>query len=622
MGRSASSGGGGGGVAEEEEEEEEWEASGGEGGGGSGGGGGGGDDDSGDDEDDDEGAEGYRRGGYAPVAPGDAFKGGRYSAVAKLGWGHFSTVWLAWDSHLQTHVALKVQKSAPHYTEAALDEITLLQQSAAGDPGGVRGVVRLLDHFRHVGPHGVHVCMVFERLGDNLLTLIRRHRYRGLPLPAVRELAKGVLAALDYLHRELSIIHTDLKPENVLLTTPAEDLPGRPPPSKLKRKAKKAGVDAGGGARPISTPSAPCSTAVKAAQTDGSGSSCGPAAEPPAAARPGAPGISAAAATSFQAEPGNRECTQEPTATTPMHTAMEGVATAAAVQGDTCMAEPGGEQLPPPPRRRWDDDLRCKIVDLGNACWTYKQFTSDIQTRQYRCPEVLLGAKYSTAADMWSLACIIFELVTGDVLFDPRSGDDFDRDEDHLALMMELIGKIPRKIALNGKYSRHFFTRHGELRHIRRLRFWPLDRVLTEKYDLPPHEAKGLAEFLVPMLDFSQERRATAEQALRHPWLNAPATAPAAKDHDDQGAQSSSEVKADSNLKQDNKGGRGGRPRKSGFSDHGPPAQAAVMEQAKERAESFDEALAIEKAEIAMCNVAIRGLSKESDRPLLTTRST
>ncbi len=82
-----------------------------------------------------------------------------------------------------------------------------------------------------------------------------------------------------------------------------------------------------------------------------------------------------------------------------------------------------------PSREVKELDLRCKIVDLGNACWTYKQFTSDIQTRQYRCPEVLLGSKYSTSADMWSFACIVFELATGDVLFDPRSGEDFDRDE-------------------------------------------------------------------------------------------------------------------------------------------------------------------------------------------------
>ncbi|KAK1584194.1 hypothetical protein Q3G72_030679 [Acer saccharum] len=68
--------------------------------------------------------------------------------------------------------------------------------------------------------------------------------------------------------------------------------------------------------------------------------------------------------------------------------------------------------------------LKCKLVDFGNACWTYKQFTNDIQTRQYRCPEVLLGAKYSTSADLGSFACICFELLTGDVLFDPHSGDN------------------------------------------------------------------------------------------------------------------------------------------------------------------------------------------------------
>ena len=33
-------------------------------------------------------------------------------------------------------------------------------------------------------------------------------------------------------------------------------------------------------------------------------------------------------------------------------------------------------------------ELEAKVVDFGNACWTHKQFTSDIQTRQYRCPEV------------------------------------------------------------------------------------------------------------------------------------------------------------------------------------------------------------------------------------------
>lgn len=55
-----------------------------------------------------------------------------------------------------------------------------------------------------------------------------------------------------------------------------------------------------------------------------------------------------------------------------------------------------------------------------------------------------------------------FELATGDYLFEPHSGEDYTRDEDHLAHIIELIGPIPRHIALGGKYSREFFNRRGK----------------------------------------------------------------------------------------------------------------------------------------------------------------
>ena len=83
--------------------------------------------------------------------------------------------------------------------------------------------------------------------------------------------------------------------------------------------------------------------------------------------------------------------------------------------------------------------LQVKIADLGNACWTYHHFTEDIQTRQYRSLEVILGAGYSTSADIWSLACMAFELATGDYLFEPHSGDNYSRDEDHIAHIIELL---------------------------------------------------------------------------------------------------------------------------------------------------------------------------------------
>ncbi|KAG5570333.1 hypothetical protein H5410_060099 [Solanum commersonii] len=71
------------------------------------------------------------------------------------------------------------------------------------------------------------------------------------------------------------------------------------------------------------------------------------------------------------------------------------------------------------------------------------------------------------------------------------------------------------RIALGGRYSRDLFNKHGDLRHIRRLRFWPLKKVLVEKYEFSEQDAKDLSDFLVP------EKRPTAIQCLLHPWINA-----------------------------------------------------------------------------------------------------
>ena len=57
-----------------------------------------------------------------------------------------------------------------------------------------------------------------------------------------------------------------------------------------------------------------------------------------------------------------------------------------------------------------------------------------------------------------------FEMATGDYLFEPHSGEDYTRDEDHLAHIIELVGVIPRNIAFSGKYSKEFFKKNGKQR--------------------------------------------------------------------------------------------------------------------------------------------------------------
>lgn len=91
--------------------------------------------------------------------------------------------------------------------------------------------------------------------------------------------------------------------------------------------------------------------------------------------------------------------------------------------------------------------------------------------------------------------------------------------QDHLAQMQELLGLMPKHIALCGKESKNYFNRKGELRFIKHLNFWSLKDVLIEKYHFSEKEATEISDFMLPMLHFSPSRRATAQQMLQHPWI-------------------------------------------------------------------------------------------------------
>uniref|UniRef100_A0A8C6LRW6 non-specific serine/threonine protein kinase n=1 Tax=Nothobranchius furzeri TaxID=105023 RepID=A0A8C6LRW6_NOTFU len=454
----------------------------------------------GSDDDEQEDPNDYCRGGYHHVKIGDLFNG-RYHVIRKLGWGHFSTVWLAWDIQEKSFVAMKVVKSAEHYTETALDEIKLLKSVRNTDPRDPsrEKVVQLLDDFKISGMNGTHVCMVFEVLGYHLLKWIIKSNYQGLPLPCVKSIIRQVLQGLDYLHSKCKIIHTDIKPENILLTVNEPYIrkmaaeatqwqkSGAPPPSgsagyilslwpakmsknkkkKMKKKQKKQAE----------------LLEKRIQETEGGA----------------LPDVNVLHQT-LQDQPeisGLRELN---------HLLL-------------CLVPSAGSMLINPLDPQNADKLQVKIADLGNACWVHKHFTDDIQTRQYRSLEVLTGAGYSTPADIWSTACMAFELATGDYLFEPHSGEDYSRDEDHIALIIELLGKVPRKLILAGKYSKEFFTKKGDLRHITKLKPWALFDVLVEKYEWSKEEAHSFSSFLLPMLDLVPERRATAAQCLSHPWL-------------------------------------------------------------------------------------------------------
>jgi len=349
------------------------------------------------------------------------------------------------------HVAIKVQGAGNRQAQVAQDEIALLKAVVNARaartrrtrrvddelPAGGDCVVALRGSFALSGTARTQICLALEPLGPSLLDVIIDHSYAGCRLSVVAHIMRDVLAGLDFLHTQCKIVHTDVKPENVLLCIPP----------------------VGGGS-----------------------------------------------ARDWWAA--NKEAVDEQS------------------------GEGGKKTQQQRLRRGWSGSwraaklFRAKIVDLGNACPESRPFTDDIQTIEYRSPEVVLGAGFSSKADLWSAACMAFELITGEYLFDPQEARDteggallYEREEDLLALQQELLGRIPLALATKGRKFEQLMTCSGSLRRIPALKFWKLEDVLVDKYCVARQEAREIADFLLPMLRYDPAERASAAEMLSHPWL-------------------------------------------------------------------------------------------------------
>ncbi|KAJ0413153.1 kinase-like domain-containing protein [Aspergillus carlsbadensis] len=169
--------------------------------------------------------EDYRPGKYHPVNFGDTLKGSRYRVIRKLGYGSYSTVWLARDQELNRHVALKIPIADPEISKHELDILHALSQ-AASEHSGKSHVLTLVDSFEHSGPNGVHRCFVFDIMGPSLATALEepseelkklcttRKRY---PTWMVKSILYQTLLGIDFFHRN-GVAHGDLSQSNLLFS--------------------------------------------------------------------------------------------------------------------------------------------------------------------------------------------------------------------------------------------------------------------------------------------------------------------------------------------------------------------------------------------------------------------
>ncbi|OJD16067.1 CMGC/SRPK protein kinase [Emergomyces pasteurianus Ep9510] len=159
----------------------------------------------------------YGVGGFHRVALGDTFDAGRYRILRKLGYGQYSTVWLARDSTNQRYVALKLLRADCHGGPERIILSKITDISSKSKHEGRRFILPFLHQFKHPGPNGVHVCFVFDVLGHHLYFQCSKYEDGRLPVRSIRIIARQLLLGLDFIHTECGVIHTDMHPKNILL---------------------------------------------------------------------------------------------------------------------------------------------------------------------------------------------------------------------------------------------------------------------------------------------------------------------------------------------------------------------------------------------------------------------
>ena len=387
--------------------------------------------------------------GHYIVKPNTLFAN-RFIIIKLLGQGTFGKVVQCFDKIKNEHVAIKIIRNIQKYRDAAKIELRVLSTLKKFDPENTNHCIHLRECFDYRG----HICIVTDLLKISLYDFLENNKYIGFPGSQIQSIAKQLIRTVCFLH-DLGIIHTDLKPENVLLKDDNYH--------KLKI------------------------------------------------------------------------------------TSLTIISAYLSLKND----------------KRSIKFLKILnltdiyVIDFGSSIFDSEYHSLVVSTRHYRAPEIIFNCGWSFAIDLWSVGCILVELIIGEPLFKTHN------DQEHLHMIQKISGElINQQMVLMCKKQGYkvgeYFDDNCQLIKLEELKFIQsvnqLDRIdkfiskrlginldlnlsLEENYNLNRnhhHHHHEYDEFdenkilfyyyfvdlLQSLLKINPQERITAEEAMNHPWFD------------------------------------------------------------------------------------------------------
>jgi len=155
------------------------------------------------------------------------------------------------------------------------------------------------------------------------------------------------------------------------------------------------------------------------------------------------------------------------------------------------------------------EEFKVQLADFGTACAVGDRENNYVQTCHYRSPDILLEYRHwSTPIDIWSLACVYYECIVGEYLFNG------DIEEDLILSMIEILGRPQPRFLDDCRAARKYFNREYRFRNQTDINPLPLHRILGEIHEFSYDDSNAICRLLQPMLAFHPDDRWKATRLL------------------------------------------------------------------------------------------------------------
>ncbi len=375
-----------------------------------------------------------------------------YNIICELGRGAYSIVWLAYSIVNNNFYALKVQN--PYEFKDGLEEINFVKKL----PTQPAIFNNLVEYFIEEINDKKYLCSVWELHCSNLDGLLRKGDFsNGFSLNTVKKIMKQLIEAVKILHEKFKVFHGDIKTDNILikgLNDKDKFIIQRYREENFFEKytnlKKEYWVSLGKDLSKID----------------------------------------------------NMKKEDKVTIRKSIHEKITNKILEEYHQSDISKYSIDEKYL---------NEMNVSLGDFGTHCESHNYYEQAFGTRYYQAPEIILMGKCSLPVDVWALGCTFYELLSGNLLFDPNKDSKYSRDYYHLCLINETCGDFSSSFLKKTQHYKKFFDSKYKIIDYSKPVESRLDRKLNE-LDLLPNDKLQIRNVIKAMLEIDPSKRITIKE--------------------------------------------------------------------------------------------------------------